>query len=239
MSMQSALALIYPPHCATCEAPVSDRGGICGDCWRDTPFILGLCCDVCGMPLPGEDDETWLCDDCLKWGRPWLRGRAALVYEGRARQLVLRIKHGDRLDLVPAAAGWMMRAAAPLLLPETLLVPVPIHWRRLFRRRYNQAAALSREMARIGGCDHAPRALLRPRPTRVQDGKSAAERFSDLEDAIEPHPRYGAAIEGRPVLLVDDVMTSGATLSACTEACYRAGAGKVDVVTLARVMRGT
>ncbi len=239
MLMQSALSLIYPRQCATCEAPVTQAGGLCGDCWRETPFIMGLCCDACGAPLPGYSDDAWLCDECMTWGRPWSRGRAALIYGGRGRKLVLQIKHGDRLDLMPIMGTWLARAAEPLLTPDTLVVPVPSHWRRLLKRRYNQAAELSRALARQVGAEHAPRALARIRATRIQDGKPAAERFTDVRDAIAPHPRHGGALAGRDVLLVDDVMTTGATLGASTEACLEGGAAKVDVVTLARVAKDT
>lgn len=237
MFMQSAIALIYPHHCATCDAQVRDPGMLCGACWRDTPFIMGLCCNGCGAPLPGDEDAALLCDDCLTFPRPWSRGRAALVYKDRARTLVLQIKHADRMDLIPAAAGWMAQAVGDLVTTDTLIVPVPAHWMRLLSRRYNQAAALGTALAHHVGCNTAPRALVRTRKTSMQDGKNVATRFADLEDSMAPHPTFGAVVGGRDILLVDDVMTSGATLAAATEACLRAGAAKVDVATLARVVK--
>ena len=150
--MQSVLRLLYPPHCLSCAAPVTTEFGLCGACWKATPFVTGLVCDICGTPLPGTEDGTPVhCDDCLTIARPWDRGRAALVYKDNGRNLVLALKHGDRLDLVRPAAKWMQAAAAPILRPGMLVAPVPLHWRRLLRRRYNQAALLSRAVAATAG----------------------------------------------------------------------------------------
>ena len=107
MGLQALLHLIYPPQCLTCRARVTTDFGLCGDCWRDTPFISGLVCQHCGVPLPGEESHTQVfCDDCLTIARPWTAGRAALLYKDNARKLVLALKHGDRLDLVRPAAAW-------------------------------------------------------------------------------------------------------------------------------------
>ena len=153
--------------------------------------------------------------------------------------MVLLLKHGDRLDLVRPAAEWMAGAGAAILDPDSLLVPIPVHWTRLFRRRYNQAALLAREIGRLQGYEVACRALIRPRATAMQDDKSVKKRFADLDGALVPHPRLGAVMAGRKVVLIDDVFTSGATLSAATAACRAANAAKVDVLTLARVVRET
>ena len=217
---------------------VQNDFGLCGPCWRDTPFIGGTVCESCGVPLPGEPDGYRLeCDDCMAAPRPWAEGRAALLYRDRARDLVLALKHGDRLDIAAPAGRWMARAAAPLIRPDTLVAPVPLHRWRLFRRRYNQSALLARALACDLGLPHCPDLLLRPRTTTSQDGRTREGRFHNLQGAITAHPRHTNRIEGRHILLVDDVMTSGATLAAATEACFSAGADAVDVVVLARVTR--
>ena len=237
--MQSLLGMIYPRQCVLCENLVEGAGGLCGTCWRDTPFVIGLCCDGCGAPLLGDSETEPRCDDCMNTQPPWSRGRAAMLYRDKGRTLVLALKHGDRLDLAPPAAGWMHRAAAPLLRPGQILVPVPAHWTRTLRRRYNQAAVLAHLLARAAGSVSQPRALTRTRATAVQDGQGREGRVTNLAGAIQPHPKHGKVLHGAEILLVDDVMTSGATLSESTRACIAAGARRVDVVTLARVAQET
>lgn len=233
------LRALYPPQCMTCDTLVEEEGALCPKCWAQTPFILGTCCDSCGVPLPGGGDTGHVhCDDCLTLARPWDQGRAALLYDGRARQILLGLKHGDRQDHVRPAARWMARACAPMLRPDLLVVPIPLHWLRLARRRYNQAALLSAELARLLHLDHCPDLLTRPRPTGSQDGRSRTGRFANVADAFTPHPRQRHRLQGRHILLVDDVMTAGATFSAAADTCLAHGAASVRVIALARVSRG-
>lgn len=237
MSLQRAIAAIYPPQCLTCDAMVASDFGLCPACWRDTPFVSGLVCCKCGSPVAGEEGQEVLCDDCLAVERPWSAGRAALLYRDNARRMVLALKHGDRMELARPAAQWLRQAAAPLLRPETVVLPVPLHWWRLIRRKYNQAALLSAALAREAGLEHCPDLLLRRRNTGSQEGRSRDDRFANLRGAFLVHPRRRERIAGRPVLIVDDVMTSGATFAAAATACLAAGASHVDVVALARVAK--
>ena len=237
MKLQSALRLIYPPQCLTCGAAVEDDLSLCGECWRETHFIHGLTCSSCGLPLPGKDRGTDMqCDDCMTIARPWNRGAAAMMYRGKGRDIVLRLKHGDRTDRARPAARWMARVAPPVEM-GTLIVPVPLHWLRQLKRRYNQSALIAKILARSLNATYFPDALHRPRATETMDGKSRDTRFASLDGAIVPHHKRGQLLKDRSVLLVDDVMTSGATLAACTEACISAGARQVDVLVLARVSK--
>jgi ComF family protein len=238
LGLQGLLHVVYPPQCVSCDERVTTDFGLCGTCWRDTPFISGLVCDRCGTPLHGDDTgEAALCDDCLATPRPWKRGRAALVYDANARNMVLALKHGDRLDLARPAASWLMTAAAPILEPDMLVAPVPLHWFRLLRRKYNQAALLSAALAKAAGLSHCPDLLQRSRHTGSQDHKDRLTRMSNMAGAIRAHPSRAHQMQGRHVLIVDDVMTSGATFTAATKACLDAGARAVSVLALARVTR--
>lgn len=160
-----------------------------------------------------------------------------MLYQGTARKLILGLKHGDRLELARPAAAWMMRAARPILAPEMVVAPVPLYWTRLVRRRYNQSALLSGELARAAVLDHCPDLLVRTRRTATQDGRDREARFLNMSGAIRVHPKRRRHLAGRPVLLIDDVMTSGATLAAAADACLAAGAISVSVLALARVAK--
>ncbi len=230
-----AVRLVYPPRCISCGAMVEEDFGLCGPCWRDTPFIAGLVCDLCGVPLPGEEDGTAIhCDACLATARPWSRGRAVMRYDGNGRRLVLALKHGDRHDVAHPAGRWLARTAAPMGLEGMVIAPVPLHWTRLLARRFNQAALLAHALARQTGLPVIPDLLTRKRRTRSLKGLDHATRHETLDAAIVADPRHARRIAGARILLVDDVMTSGATLSAATQACLQAGAGEVCILALAR-----
>ncbi|MBM3604130.1 MAG: ComF family protein [Alphaproteobacteria bacterium] len=242
--MKAALQLLYPPQCLSCGAGVSDNGAgavhLCPACWPEAVFVTGACCDCCGAPLPDDGTggtDTLVCDDCLQAVRPWTRGRAAMVYAGTGRKLVLALKHGDRLDLAPPLADWLARAARPLVVPGMIVAPVPLHLRRLMRRKYNQAAQVAGRFARRLGLPHQPDLLVRRRHTPSQDHRGAAERFANQQDALVVNARHRDLLQGRPVLLVDDVMASGATITAAATALLAAGSGPVSVAVLARAVR--
>ncbi len=237
LGLQAAIHLIYPSQCLTCDARVTTDFGLCGDCWRETPFLSGLICDKCGTQLQGDDTGVpAFCDDCLMIARPWERGRAALIYKDNARALVLALKHGDRMDLARPAAAWLARAGADIIRRDMLLAPIPLHWMRLLKRRYNQAALLSGRLAKLAHLEHCPDLLLRRRATQAQTGGRDA-RFANLVAAIAVNPRHSAQMTGRHILLIDDVMTSGATFAAAADACLAAGAAQVSTLVLARVVK--
>jgi len=238
--IQTALDAIYPARCLTCGDVVDSDFGLCGSCWRDTSFIGGTVCDCCGVPLPGADGgHTPQCDACLAAPHPWVQGRAALLYRETGRKLVLALKHGDRQEIAKPAALWMAGAVRDCLEDHTLIVPIPLHWMRMIKRRYNQSALLARALG-----DHLDRPycldlLERPKHTPSLDHKPRDERHAILQNAIRVRAKRRHRLIGRPILLVDDVMTSGATLSAATQALQAAGSGPVRVITLARVAKDT
>ncbi|MCT4608250.1 MAG: double zinc ribbon domain-containing protein [Pelagimonas sp.] len=237
--MQTLVQMIYPPRCISCGSMVDTDFGLCSSCWKDTPFISGLSCDHCGTPLPGNSRHAELCDECLSTPRPWQHGRAAILYKGRGRRLVLGLKHGDRYDIAKPAAQWMARLCRPLVTPDTLIAPVPLHLHRLLSRRYNQSALLAEELATLLKLDWCPDLIERRKPTPSLDGKSREDRFETLQGVLRVPDWRTDLIADRPVLIVDDVMTTGATMTAATDACLAAGATQVNVAVLARVVKDT
>lgn len=236
--MQRAIAAmvraVYPARCMVCDTYTDAPNGLCPDCWGDTQFISGSTCTTCSAPLVGEVVGAQ-CDTCLAFPPPWGRGIAVLEYDGGGRKMVLALKRHDRLDIAPALAGWIQRAGAPVLAQTDLIAPVPLHSSRLLRRKFNQSAELARPLAEATGIAYVPDLLTRVRKTDSQMGKDRIERMKNLKAAIIPTPRHRGLIAGKQVLLIDDVLTTGATLGACTEACFAAGAAKVNILVLARV----
>ncbi|OED49514.1 double zinc ribbon domain-containing protein [Leisingera sp. S232] len=234
--IQTAVSLIYPSRCLGCGGLVESDFGLCAVCWGEMRFVTGTVCEGCGVPLPGEADGfRQECDSCLHHSRPWSQGRSALLYEGQGRKLVLALKHGDRTEIAGPAGNWLYRAAQPLLQGNPLVCPVPLHWTRLLKRKYNQSALLAEVLARKSGLQQCPDLLRRVCRTPALEGKTRDQRYSLLGEAIKIGPNWQKKVIGQTVLIVDDVMTSGATLSACTDACLKAGAQDVRVAVLARV----
>jgi ComF family protein len=225
------LDALLPPRCLTCEAAVSQQTLLCADCFRQISFIVDPACTRCGVPF--AFGENRVCTACLAEPPVFAQARAALRYDARGRALVLPLKHADRIELAPVLARYMAQAGAALLDRADLLVPVPLHRRRLFERRYNQAALLVQALARISRRPAMLDALVRPVATPALEEKTAAERVATVAHAFAM--RSGRSVLGRNVLLVDDVMTSGATANACATVLLAAGARAVDVLVAARV----
>jgi ComF family protein len=210
---------------------------LCQVCWPDAHFIAGSVCDACGVPLQGETIETDLCETCHASPPIWKKGRAVGMYVGPLRRMTLALKHGDRQDIALHMARWMVGVGDQLFTPETTLIPVPLHWTRMIRRRFNQSVLIANAIASERAVRHIPDALQRIRATKPQKDMTRDQRFENQRGAIRAHPKRADQIAGKPILLIDDVMTTGATLSACAEACFDAGAASVNVLVFARVAR--
>lgn len=226
--------LIWPPRSLLSDARVATAGTIEADLWQALDFLYGVGCLTCGVPLPEATAPESICPVCLA-SKPHFRYmRAALIYDDISKPLVLGMKHGARKDGISVFATWMVEAA-PFARDADLIVPVPLHWTRLWARGYNQAGWVAQAIARRVQKPYAPMALVRKRRTPSQNGLSALGRARNVEGA------FGVIedVQGKHILLVDDVYTTGATITACAKALLRAGAATVDGVALARVVRPT
>jgi len=234
---RAALDLLLPPQCLTCDAPVGEPGLLCAACFRETGFVTAPMCACCGVPFShvGQGGAEQLCPTCRAGQPAFDSARAALRYDGQARRIVLPFKHADRIEVARGLVVLMARAGAALLERAEVLVPVPLHRRRLFSRRYNQAALLARGLGRAAHRPAVLDALARHRATAPLGERSAAERAAAVDGVFAVRPNRCAAIDGRRVLLIDDVMTSGATANECARTLRAAGAVAVDVLVAARV----
>lgn len=231
-----AANLLYPPLCLRCQAPVAEHGALCGPCWQAVRFLAPPWCSVCALPFEFHMAEGAVCGACAAAPPVYERARAVCLYDDASRPLVLAFKHGRRLEGADAMARWMARAAEDILEQDTLLVPVPLHRWRLWRRGFNQSAVLAMAIARLTGREAAPLALHRVRATPPQAGLSRSARIRNVSGAFAPRPGHEAALRGRQVVIVDDVMTTGATLEACARAAMKAGARAAAVLTFARAL---
>jgi ComF family protein len=213
--------------------------GLPAAAWSRITFLEDPVCDGCGSPWEFDPGPQARCAACEARPRAFDRARAACLYDETSRDLILKLKHADRTDLAGLMATWLTRAARPLLDDVEVVAPVPLHRWRLLRRRYNQAAEIARPLARRHRLAFLPDALERVRDTQTQGGKSAAGRRRNVAGAFAVPTRLRDRVAGRRVLLVDDVLTTGATAHACARALKAAGAVAVDVAVIAKVRAAT
>jgi ComF family protein len=225
-----------PPLCPACRRPVADDGGLCPDCWSQLSFITPPYCERLGIPFAYDPGPGVLSMQAIADPPAYGRARAAVRYDDIARTLVHKLKYGDRLDLAPTLGRWMVQAGGALLAEADALVPVPLHWRRLWWRRFNQSAALAEVVGACSGVPVAHAALTRTKATRQQVGLTASERALNVQGAFRVGAQARAEVAGRRLVLIDDVLTSGATIDACARALLRTGAAAVDVLVFARVV---
>jgi ComF family protein len=229
-----AVDLLLPPT-ALDDSDRPQTLGLSVRSWERIEFLEAPVCDGCGAPFPYDLGAGALCAACMAKPRTFARARAACLYDEHSRDLILKLKHADRTDLAGLFARWLARAAADLIEAGDVVVPVPLHRGRLFSRRYNQAAEIARPLARLTGLKYRPDVLVRARDTGTQGGKSSRGRRMNVKGAFRVPDARASQIEGRRVLLIDDVLTTGATAEACAKALLAAGASAVDLAVVARV----
>lgn len=228
---------LFPPHSFD-TGPQPQSTGFSAEAWAKVVFLEAPVCDGCGLPFEYDPGPGALCAGCQ--GRPFAfsRARAACLYDETSKALVLKFKHSDRTEFAALFARWIERAAADLIAEADAVAPVPLHPLRLLKRRYNQAAELARPVARRAGLECLPDVLVRARRTDSQGGKSGAGRRRNVQGAFAVPDARAKRVRGRRILLIDDVLTTGATVNACAKVLLKAGARAVDVAVVARVPSG-
>jgi ComF family protein len=238
-ALRAVVDTVLPPRCLNCGVQIDDPGGgLCPDCWTAIAFIAAPQCPRCGVPFDFAVPGGGLCAGCAAHPPDFDRARAVFRYDDASRGLVLRYKHGDRTHATPVFARWLARAGAELLADAALLAPVPLHRWRLFMRRFNQAALLAVALAPPApGPVLVPDLLQRVRSTPSQGQLGPSARARNVRGAFRLRRRHRDRVAGRRVLLVDDVITTGATAAECARTLKAAGASAVDVLALAQVVR--
>lgn len=227
--------LIVPPCCVVCRSRIGAHHLLCASCWKDVHFVQPPLCDVLGIPLPFETGERMVSAAAVAHPPAYDRARAVAHFSGAMRTLVHQLKYADRHDASTLFGRWLMEAGREVLADAHIIVPVPLSRWRLLLRHFNQAAVLAKELSQQSGVPTDPLILRRIRSTRSQVGMTRDQRRRNVAAAFAVPPRRRSRIHGRNVLLVDDVITTGATVDACARTLKRAGAARVDVLALAIV----
>lgn len=240
--MKIGLRTVLPPRCGGCGTITDTVHAVCADCWAGLRFISKPLCACCGYPFELVSDDLGdgiLCGECLRKHPAFDAARAALVYDDFSRDYLLRFKHADRTDLTPLLARWLLQAGRDFWTDADLIIPVPLHRTRLLKRRYNQSGLLAAALSRQTGIAWHGTVLRRLRKTRSLGGLGPSSRKREVGGAFAINERYAGKIglDGARVILIDDVLTTGATANACTRILKQAGAMHVSVITVARVVR--
>ena len=247
------LDVLLPPRCPVNGTIVDRPGAISPEAWRDLTFISDPKCACCGMPFPitvetdsvtsssssfSSSAAVLVCGACLASPRPYDAARSVFAYDDGAKPMILAFKHGDAVHLHTTLAPLLRSIGGDFLTPDAVLVPVPLHWGRLIKRRYNQAAILAQEVGKLAHVACWPDVLIRTRATPPQGHKNAKDRHKNVAGAFDMRPVYHGRITGKTCVLVDDVFTTGATLEECSKVLKANGAKHVYILTIARVVRG-
>lgn len=226
---------LLPPQCLSCRERVMEPATLCAGCWRNLAFVTEPCCDRRGVPFAFDPGDGIVSADALAHPPAWDRARAAVRFDERSRKLVHDLKYRDRHEVAALMARLMAVAGHALMAESACVVPVPLYRWRLWRRRYNQSALLARRLCRPDFLPFRPDLLERTRATTAQVGLGYRERQANVRNAFQVPDALRGDIAGMTVLLVDDVITSGATANACAAALKKAGAARVNLLAFALV----
>lgn len=242
-SIQVLLNWLLPPLCPATGEMVDSHGIVAPEYWKSLSFISAPHCDCCGIPFDFSFEEIevgdMLCAQCIEKRPLTHQLRSAIRYDDHSKDLILRYKHADQLQAARIFIPWLHKAGAGFWTDADMLIPVPLHYFRLLRRRYNQAAILAKGLSKSTAITYRPDILVRTKATQSQGHLSSRKRRENLKNAFVVDDSLKPDIEGKTIVLIDDVATSGATLDECAKTLYAAGAKKVNALTIARVVKTT
>lgn len=237
-AVEKAVDTVLPPRCPVSGDMVDMHGMISAETWKGLEFVSAPFCEKCGIPFDFDvQAEGNICVKCLEKPPAFDTARSALIYNDTSRGMILGFKHGDKIHAAKSFVPWLKRSGQEMIDQADFIIPVPLHRFRLLRRRYNQAAIMGYELSKETGITHAPLALRRIRATASQGHLKTDERAKNVRKAFALRDGYEEKMKDKNIILIDDVYTTGATVSECTKILKRAGAGRVDVLTLARVVK--
>lgn len=233
---QKTIDFLVPLTCPYCGKIISSKQVLCDECFKQIHFISGTKCYRCGCPLPYNDsvsDAKVLCGACLKKRPVYDQARSVFIYDCFSRNAILKFKYGDRTDLRKFFVHFMIKAGADLFEKTDIIIPVPLHWRRKLKRMYNQADVLGELLAKKLNKSYCSNLLIRRKNTHTQENKTLQERLKNVRNAFQINKHL--VIEGKSILIIDDVLTTGATMNACAKELKKNGAKAVYVLTIAQV----
>ncbi|NCY12444.1 MAG: ComF family protein [Burkholderiaceae bacterium] len=228
------LDMALPPLCLNCDAPVSRNQSLCPDCWKAISFISDPCCQRCGLPFEVPVEAGTLCTDCLTDPPDYTAGRSVFLYDDASKEMILKFKHGDQMHPAIAMGEWLAKAASDFMPQLDVIIPVPLHYWRLWRRRYNQAALLAQKISQFTGKPVDLQVLQRVKPTHSQGHHNRTERHKNMSKAFRVSSSRREQIDGKTVLLVDDVLTTGSTIHSLATTLKQSGAKRVTAWTMFR-----
>lgn len=234
--LESLLDFILPPICLNCHSALLTADQLCPECWQNINFISSPFCQINGTPLPFDIGVGALSTHAIANPPEYAHARACAHYDGTMRELIHKLKYQDRHELTTLMARWLNQTGTELISQSELIIPIPLHPWRLWQRRFNQATLLAKKLAIQTGLPVDLQSLQRPKKTKTQVGLSQKQRKSNLEGAFKIHNNHIEMISNRTILLIDDVITTGATVNAAAKTLKRAGATNVNVLSLARVI---
>lgn len=229
------LDILYPPKCLGCYTLVENQESLCSDCWKKINFIQNPQCKICGYPFHYQKEENFLCVPCIRKEPSYDKARAVFIYDENSSYLIKNFKYNDNLVGCNLYARWLANIGKDIL-PNSILIPIPLHPVRLFIRKYNQAALIANTLGRIKNLPVLTDGLIRNRYIKPQYTLNNKQRFLNVKGVFNFNKKYNSLIKGKNIILIDDVMTTGATVEECSKVLKKETSAKIFVLTLAKTI---